>query len=67
MKDLSGTDSDLFPKKYMDIPVTHIRFTIDMEMKKSDHADLEYCLVEAYRKFSEITKGNITCAKVTEL
>jgi hypothetical protein len=48
-------------------PVTHVRITIDMDIKEDDFADLDIHLVEAYRKFSEITKGNITGGKVEEL
>ena len=67
MKDLPNTDSGLFPKEYMDNPVTKVRVTIDMEIREEDHADLDIHLVEAYRKFSEITKGNITGGKAEEL
>ena len=51
----------------MDNPVTKVRVTIDMEIREEDHADLDIHLVEAYRKFSEITKGNITGGKAEEL
>ena len=47
--------------------ITHVRVVIDMDIRESDFADLDIRLVEAYRKFSEITKGNITCGKVEEL
>lgn len=74
MKDLPNTDSGLFPKKYMDKPVvkdeddiTKVRITIDMDIREGDFMDLDIHLVEAYRKFSEITKGNITGGKVEEL
>lgn len=67
MKDLPNTDSGLFPKEYMDNPVTKVRITIDMDMHESDFLDLDYNLVIAYRKFSEITKGNITGGKVEEI
>jgi len=47
--------------------ITHVRIVIDMDIRESDFADLDIHLVEAYRKFSEITKGNITGGKVEEL
>lgn len=67
MKDLPNTDSGLFPKEYMDNPVSKIRVVIDMDIRADDLADLDIHLVEAYRKFSEITRGNITGGKVEEL
>ena len=50
-----------------DCSITHIRIVIDMDIKEEDFADLDIHLVEAYRKFSKITKGNITGGKVEEL
>ena len=47
--------------------ITKIRITIDMELKNKDFKNLDYNLVWAYRKFSEIIKGNITGGKVEEL
>lgn len=47
--------------------ITHVRVVIDMDIRESDFADLDIHLVEAYRKFSEITKGNITGGKVEEI
>jgi len=47
--------------------ITKVRITIDMDMREEDFMDLDIHLVEAYKKFSEITKGNITGGKVEEL
>ena len=54
-------------KELTDCSITHIRIVIDMDIKESDFTNLDIHLVEAYRKFSEITKGNITGGKVEEL
>lgn len=54
-------------KKLEECLITHVRIVIDMDIKESDFADLDIHLVEAYRKFSEITKGNITGGRVKEL
>ena len=67
MKDVCVTDAGLLPKEYGSNPITHVRIVIDMDMHESDFLDLDYNLVEAYRKFSEITKGNITGGKVEEI
>ena len=50
-----------------DCSMTHVRIVIDMDIREEDFADLDIHLVEAYRKFSEITKGNITGGKVEEI
>ena len=47
--------------------ITKVRITIDMDIREEDFNNLDINLVEAYRKFSEITKGNITGGKVEEL
>lgn len=50
-----------------DSSITKVRVVINMDIREEDFADLDIHLVEAYRKFSEITKGNITGGKVEEL
>ena len=50
-----------------DSSIIKVRVVIDMNMKEEDCADLDIHLVEAYRKFSEITKGNIVGGKVEEI
>ena len=47
--------------------ITKVRITIDMGIREEDFINLDIHLVEAYRKLSEITKGNITGGKVEEL
>ena len=42
-----------------DCSITHVRIVIDMDIREKDFADLDIHLVEAYRKFSEITKGKV--------
>lgn len=54
-------------KELEECSTTHVRVVIDMDIKEEDFADLDIHLVEAYRKFSEITKGNITGGKVEEI
>ena len=64
MKEMTGE----VPKEWLDFSeTTKVKVTIEMELTNEDFSNLDVHLVEAYRKFSEITKGNITGGKVEEV